>query len=122
MLKPNEVITKSNLRDIIEIFEDFLERHNVRIPDSDKEMKDDGEDPETNSARIYGMCYGELECDLFGYFSELEEKGTIKRVVDMYDSEIEEIDEINRELEAKMDDLIELLKGWFSNEEKGEET
>ena len=87
----SKCITKSNLRDIIEIFEDFLERHNVRIPDSDKEMKEDGEDLEINSARIYGMCYGELECDLYGYFSELEAKGTIDKVVDMYDSEIEEL-------------------------------
>lgn len=46
--------------DIIEVFEDFLERRGVEIPTSVQEMKEE-DNYEGNSAIIYGMDYAELE-------------------------------------------------------------
>lgn len=46
----------------IDIFDDFLEDENVRIPSSDKELKASGEwnDDGQNRARIYGSTYDRL--------------------------------------------------------------
>lgn len=84
-----------NINDIIEIFEDFLKEHNVRIPDSDMEMEKDGASPDENEARIYGMVYGELQETLLGYFEKLSESGTVPRVVNSWDAEIETWPEMN---------------------------
>ena len=40
--------------DIVELFEDILEKHNIDIPDEDRT----GDDSE---ARLYGMTYANLE-------------------------------------------------------------
>ena len=90
MADPNKYFSSNNVIDVIEIFEDFLEKYNVRIPESDKEMiEDEGADAlETNEARIYGTVFGDLFCDLLDYFSKLEELGTIPNVVNSYDAEI----------------------------------
>lgn len=39
---------------ICDLFEDILDKHNIDIPDDDREGNDD-------EARIYGMTYAELE-------------------------------------------------------------
>nr|WP_297765806.1 hypothetical protein [uncultured Butyrivibrio sp.] len=46
----------------IDVVDDFLEERDVRIPTSDKELKDNGEwnDASDNAARIYGSDYDEL--------------------------------------------------------------
>lgn len=44
---------------IIDCFDGFLEEQEVRLPRSDKEMADDGED-DCNAARIYGSDYDDL--------------------------------------------------------------
>ena len=43
---------------IIDTFEDFLEKRGIDIPNPDKEQSGDG------AAIIYGMDYGELQSDL----------------------------------------------------------
>lgn len=49
------------LCDIIEAFEDFLDRRGIKIENDDKDRAiADGEDPESIS-NIYGCDYGELE-------------------------------------------------------------
>lgn len=48
------------LGNILDIFDDFLEEHNVRIPESDKEMEADFECDPNNFARLYGTVYDEL--------------------------------------------------------------
>jgi len=53
---------------LIELFEDFLEKRGVEIPSSIREMEENNVDRTENSAVIYGMDYGELEEDLLGYF------------------------------------------------------
>ena len=53
---------------IVDVFEDFLEERDVRIPTSDEEM---GDDPE-NCARIYGSDYDCLVESLRPLFEEKE--------------------------------------------------
>lgn len=91
MADPNKYFSADNVVDIIEIFEDFLERYGVRIPESDKEMiEEEGADAlERNEARIYGMVFGDLFFDILEYFEKLEELGTVQNVVNSYDAEIE---------------------------------
>lgn len=50
--------------EILEIFEELLEKHNMTIPDEDR-TGDEGE------ARIYGMTYGNLEDDVLGVLCRL---------------------------------------------------
>ncbi len=45
---------------IVDIFDDFLEEKDVRIPSSDEAMRDDGYNAEDNAARIYGCDYSLL--------------------------------------------------------------
>ena len=47
------------LGNVIDVFDDFLEEHNIRIQESDKEMESDGCDPD-DSVRLYGTIYDEL--------------------------------------------------------------
>ncbi|MBQ7428396.1 hypothetical protein [Butyrivibrio sp.] len=59
----------------IDIFDDFLEERDVRIPTSDEAMKEDGDDtadPDGNAARIYGADYDELS-DKFEELLELQD-------------------------------------------------
>ena len=77
--------TLDNINDIIEIFEDFLDRYNVRIPASDEEAGD----VEENAARIYGTVYGDLQFDLLEYFEKLHKDGVVKEVVNSWDAEVE---------------------------------
>ena len=53
---------------IIDIFDDFLEDRDVRIPTSDREMRESGDwdvnFPGENHARIYGSDYDELAIDI----------------------------------------------------------
>lgn len=94
MADVNKYFTLNNIVDIIEIFEDFLIKNDVRIPESDKEMIQEGysidENGENyNSARIYGLTYADLESSLLSYFERLGEKGTVNNVVNSYDGEVE---------------------------------
>ena len=91
MADPNKYFSANNVIDIVEIFEDFLKKYNVRIPESDKEMvEEEGADAlEKNEARIYGMVFGDLFFDILEYFERLEELGTVQNVVNSYDAEIE---------------------------------
>lgn len=99
MADPNKYFSNNNVIDIIEIFENYLERYDVRIPDSDAEMiAEEGEDAiEVNQARIYGDVFNDLEGELFDYFERLQELGTIRSVVYNYDEEIKEWDEEEEE-------------------------
>lgn len=45
---------------IIDCFDDFLQEQDVRLPRSVKEMEDDDETGDCNSARIYGSDYDDL--------------------------------------------------------------
>lgn len=40
--------------EICDLFEDLLDKHNIDIPDDDREVNEE-------EARIYGMTYAELE-------------------------------------------------------------
>lgn len=88
MANVNEYFTLDNVNDLIEIFEDFLERYGVKeIPESEKQ-KAENKDTDS-SAIIYGMVYGDLQGDLLDYFERLETTGVIKNVVNSWDSEVE---------------------------------
>lgn len=56
--------------EIVELFEDILEKHNIDIPDEDRT----GDDSE---ARLYGMTYANLEDDVLEVLASLVE--TVKR-------------------------------------------
>ena len=51
-----KVYTQEVAHDIVEKFENLLDRHNIDIPDEDRELEDDSD----NTARIYGMTYAEI--------------------------------------------------------------
>lgn len=93
MADTKKYFSRNNIYDIIEIFEDFLEKYDVRIPASDAEMLEDYDSTEENSARIYGMVCGDLENDLLNYFESLKESGIIPNVVNSWDDEIEDWEE-----------------------------
>lgn len=46
------------LGQVIDVVDDFLEERDITLPDSEKEMEEDGDDG--NSAVIYGSDYGQL--------------------------------------------------------------
>ncbi len=79
-------ITLDDINEIIETFEDFLAERDVRIPTSDEEMLDDGED---TSARIYGMDYGDLQLALLELFETWKSKEKVTNVIDAWNTEIE---------------------------------
>lgn len=89
MANANNYFTLDNVNDLIEIFEDFLERYGVEeIPESEKQ-KTENKDTDS-SAIIYGMVYGDLQGDLLDYFERLETTGVIKNVVNSWDGEVED--------------------------------
>lgn len=55
--------------EIIDIFEDFLEKRGVEIPTSVEEMKEDS-NYEGNSARVYGTDWGDLVDAIYGTLTE----------------------------------------------------
>lgn len=64
------------LGQLIDVFDDFLEERDVRIPTSDAEMEENDE-LEENEARIYGSDYSELEeniKELLGNWEEGKEE------------------------------------------------
>lgn len=89
--------TLNDINDVIETFEDFLERYNVRIPDSDYEMTESGCDPKTNIARIYGTVYGDLMFDLLELFEKKAKAGKVAEVVNCWDDEVEAWEEWKEE-------------------------
>lgn len=92
MANANKYFTLDNINDVIEIFEDFLKEHGIiTIPESEKE-KAENNDPE-NDTLIYGMVYGDLQYELFDYFVELANSGTIPKVVNSWDTEVAEWEE-----------------------------
>lgn len=50
--------------EIVELFEDLLEKHDITIPDEDRTGDE-------NEARIYGMTYGDLEDEVKHVLSRL---------------------------------------------------
>lgn len=50
--------------EIVELFEELLEKHNITIPDEDR-TGDEGE------ARLYGMTYSDLEDDVLHVLCKL---------------------------------------------------
>ena len=92
MANVNNYFTLDNVNDLIEIFEDFLERYGVRgIPESEKQ-KAENKDTDS-SAIIYGMVYGDLQGDLLDYFERLETTGVVKNVVNSWNGEVEDWEE-----------------------------
>ena len=79
-------ITLDDVNEIIETFEDFLAERDVRIPTSDEEMLENGED---TSARIYGMDYGDLQLALLELFETWKNKEKVTNVIDAWNTEIE---------------------------------
>ena len=63
--------------EIVELFEELLEKHNITIPDEDR-TGDEGE------ARLYGMTYSDLEDDVLGVLCRL-----LVRVKRLPDAEID---------------------------------
>jgi len=86
----NNYFTLDDINDVIETFEDFLERYSTRILASDEELADNGETPYTNDARIYGTVYGDLQGSLLELFERKALAGKVKPVVKSWESEVEE--------------------------------
>lgn len=66
--------------DIVELFEDILDRHNIDIPDADRT----GDESE---ARLYGMTYSNLEEDVVAILEDL-----VRNVKEHNDAEIDSCD------------------------------
>lgn len=66
--------------DIVELFEDILDRHNIDIPDEDRT----GDESE---ARLYGMTYSTLEEDVVAILEDL-----VRNVKEHNDAEIDSCD------------------------------
>lgn len=92
MANVNNYFTLDNINDLIEIFEDFLERYGVKEITESEKQKAENKDTDS-SAIIYGMVYGDLQGDLLDYFEQLETIGTIKNVVNSWDSEVDDWEE-----------------------------
>ena len=63
--------------EIVELFEDLLDKHDITIPDEDR-TGDEGE------ARLYGMTYSNLEDEVLHILSQL-----VLRVKKLPDAEID---------------------------------
>lgn len=63
----NTVRARQYAQSICELFEDILEKHDITIPDSDRNSQ--GEDEE--AARIYGETYFNLEDDITNMITEV---------------------------------------------------
>lgn len=66
--------------DIVELFEDILDKYNIDIPDEDRT----GDESE---ARLYGMTYSNLEEDVVAILEDL-----VKNVKEHSDAEIDSCD------------------------------
>ena len=66
--------------DIVELFEDILDRYDIDIPDEDRT----GDESE---ARLYGMTYSNLEEDVVAILEDL-----VKNVKEHKDAEIDSYD------------------------------
>lgn len=66
--------------DIVELFEDILDKYNIDIPDEDRT----GDESE---ARLYGMTYSNLEEDVVAILEDL-----VKKVKEHSDAEIDSCD------------------------------
>lgn len=66
--------------DIVELFEDILDRYNIDIPDEDR-IGDE------NEARLYGMTYSNLEEDVVAILEDL-----VNNVKEHKDAEIDSYD------------------------------
>ena len=62
------------LGQIIDVFDDFLERKEIRIPSSDTEMEENN-DLEGNTARIYGDDYAEIEEEIGKLLENWSDRG-----------------------------------------------
>lgn len=66
---------------IIDLFEDLLDKHNITIPDEDR----DGHEGE---APIYGCTYFNLEYDIVGvltkFASEIDPRCNVELITDKY--------------------------------------
>ena len=86
-------ITLDDINDVIELFEDFLEEHGVRIPSSDKQRYEDSlvdpPDWEENTAIIYGMDYGDLQFELLDLLEKWHKDGKTVDVVGSWNTEVE---------------------------------
>ena len=77
----NNAKTKRNVKlrpyacDILELFEDVLDKHNITIPDEDDDQKEPG-----NNVRIYGMTSARLEDDIAAVLYEFAEEISNKEV------------------------------------------
>lgn len=93
MANKNNYFTLDNVNNLIEIFEEFLRTYcdGMKIPQSEEEKADNNDTD--NDAIIYGMVYGDLQGDLLDYFEQLETIGTIKNVVNSWDSEVDDWEE-----------------------------
>lgn len=66
--------------DIVELFEDILDRYNINIPDEDRT----GDESES---RLYGMTYSNLEEDVVAIL-----EGLVRNVKEYKDVEIDSYD------------------------------
>lgn len=66
---------------ICELFEDILEKHNICIPDGDREVNEE-------EACLYGCTYFDLEQDVVGVLDklvdEVDPQHNIERIIDEY--------------------------------------
>ena len=69
--KPPVYIT-SEADGIVDIFEEFLDRYDIKIPSADAEEEKERSEEE-NSAAIYGMAYGDLQDDIEMYLRKMVE-------------------------------------------------
>lgn len=60
---------------IIDVFDDFLEKRDIRIPSSDEAMLEDDPDWEENGARLYGRDYDEIADGIREVISAWSKKG-----------------------------------------------
>ncbi len=49
---------------IMDVFDDFLEKHNIRIPESDKQNEEENGSFENNPVRLYGDVYSEISDEI----------------------------------------------------------
>lgn len=86
-----EGISKEASFNILDMFEDLLEKHNITIPDEDR-VGDDGE------ARLYGMTYGELESDIMDVVDTACRKYYLANLLGQFEYELAE--EFSQEIEG----------------------
>ena len=70
------IYTRNEAADIVELFEDLLERHGIVVPSEDDDQKEDG-----NTASLYGMEYWNLLDDVERVLVSLSERSKAENVV-----------------------------------------